>query len=66
MTAHFCGNCGHDTEWQPLRGAGDRPERCVTCKTVFPCPRACEHFDCGERRAELYLAARASEPEKRP
>lgn len=39
-----------DHVWVELRG-GAR-EKCIKCRTVFPCRHDCEHFDCMIERGD--------------
>lgn len=49
MTIEFCNICDEETRWEPLR-RGSRREKCVKCRTVFPCKHDCEHLDCDDEK----------------
>lgn len=46
---HFCCNCGSKTTWEVRK----RYEVCMKCKTKFPCPGKCSHYDCLEAKGKI-------------
>ncbi len=52
----LCSNSKH--VWKPLKGG--KHEKCVVCKTLFPCKGKCDHLDCcyvrGDKPPKYYTA----------